>query len=80
MDVGVRNVHGAALTLTHAGLAGQDLGHHIIDADALADGLTVAPVGAEYVILWLQRRDSPGRSGLLADAQMGSAVNKSFGE
>ena len=68
VDVGVRNVHGAALTLTHAGLAGQNFRHHIVGADALADGLTVAPVGAEYVVLRLQGGDSASCGGLLADA------------
>ena len=73
-------MHGAALALAHAGLTGQDFRHHIVDADALADGLTVAAVGAEYVVLRLQGGDGSGRGGLLADAQMGGAVNQSLGE
>ena len=80
MDIRVGNMHGAALTLAHAGLTGQDLGHHIIDADAFANGLTVTTVCAEHIVLRLQGGDSASCGSLLTNAQMGSAVNKSFGE
>ena len=39
---------------TDAGLLCQDLRHHVVDVDAFGDGLAVAPVGAEHVILGLQ--------------------------
>ena len=47
-------MHGTALALADAGLLCQDLRHHVVDVDAFGDGLAVAPVGAEHVILGLQ--------------------------
>ena len=72
-DVGIGDVHGAALALAVAGLLGPQLSHHILQVSALGDAVAVSPVGAGNVVIVPQIGACGGGNGFLTDIQVGKA-------
>ena len=64
--VKVADVHGAALSVVGSRLPGQNLRHHRTDIHTLSDGLAVATVGRQHVVLFLQGRRRADARGLLS--------------
>ena len=71
----VGHVHGAAAAAADAGLLGEQLGHHQADILALGDGVAVAAVGGDDIVVRVEGGDGADGDGFLADGQVHGAVD-----
>jgi hypothetical protein len=71
---GVEDVHGAAAPAGGAGALGQELGHDLVGADALGDGLAVVAVGDDHGVIGLHGGGGGDGDGLLADVEVAEAA------
>ena len=73
--VPVGDVHRAALALAVAGVSAEELRHHEVEVAALGDDVAVAAVGAGDVVIIPQALAHRRGDRLLAQIQMGEAVD-----
>ena len=71
----VSDVHGAAAAAAVARFLAHELGHHAVQIGPLGDAVAVAAMGAEDVVVGLQRGHRTDGRGFHADAQVHRAVD-----
>ena len=76
----VGDVHGAAQAPRGPRIAAHQLGHHAIDLGALGDAVAVPAMGARDVVVIAQGGAYPGGDRLLANVEMGGALDQAFPE
>ena len=74
-QVGVSDVHGAALALVGTGGLAVQLRHHGLGVHALGDAVAVAAVGAGDVVIGIQRRAAANRHRFLTQTQVQETGN-----
>ena len=69
------NVHASALSLAITGLLAQKFGHHPVNVHALADTLTMTPMGDIDQILFCKGTRCTNAGSFLTDTKMGGPMN-----